>query len=264
MKMKNAIVFFLLWLSFFCWIQNAPAQDFPLLKSSLAYLPNILESPEKGVFVDLIREIDKEYPGEIEIKVFPFARSLNNIVMGKADFHMPMIRNKLVSDDSLPYRYVSEIMGHVVFVIYSNKANPITLDKIQTAQKCEAFPYRIETMRGFKDYFPFPVIDTSQVECSLQKVDSGRADAFIFAQEESDYTIRTLGLNNIHREMYDQFEDVMVIPKGQRGEALDKILSRHIKRLKTNGSWQKMHLKVHLPYAQWQPHVELMRVEANN
>jgi ABC-type amino acid transport substrate-binding protein len=262
--MKKVIVSFFLCVSIFCWNQNALAQDFPILKSSLAFLPNILESPEKGVFVDLVKEIDKEYPGEIEIKVFPFPRSLNNIITAKADFHMPMIRNKLVSDDSLPYRYVSEIMGYVYFVIYSNRANPITLDKLKKAEKLNKFPYKIETMRGFKDYFPFPVIDSSQVASSLKKVNLRRADAFIFAQEESDYTVRTLGLKEIHREMYDKFDDVMVIPKGKRGKEIDKILSKYISRLKARGTWQKLHLKVHVPYIEWQPHIQLLNGTPKN
>ena len=76
----------------------------------------------------------------------------------------------------------------------------------------------------------------------------GRADAFIFAQEESDFTLRALGLKEIHREMYDKFEDVMVIPKGKKGEDVDNIISKYIRRLKSDGMWQKLHLKVHVPY----------------
>jgi len=252
--MKNLIVSFFLCVSLFCWSRVSLAQDFPMLRSSLAFLPNILESPEKGVFVDLIKAIDNEYPGQIEIEVFPFPRSLNNIITGKADFHMPMIRNKLVSEDSLPYRYVSEIMGYVYFVIYSNKTNPITLEDLKKAEKLKEFPYKIETMRGFEDYFSFSVISSSDVTSSLKKVNLRRADAFIFAQEESDYTVRTLELKEIHREMYDKFDDVMVIPKGIRGEKTDKIISKYIRKLKADGTWQKLHRKVHVPYKRWQPY----------
>lgn len=255
--MNTVILSVMLCVPLFFWHHSALAQDFPTLKSSLAYLPNILESPEKGVFVDLVKEIDKQYPGKIEIKVFPFPRSLSNIVTGKADFHMPMIRNKLVSDDALPYRYAYEIMGYVCFVIYSNRSNPITLDKLKKAEKLNKFPYKVETMRGFKDYFPFPVISSSQVTSGLKKVNLGRTDAFIFAQEESDYTIRTLRLKEIHREMYDKFEDVMVIPKGERGKEIDKTISKYIRILKDNGTWEKLHLKVHVPYIEWQPHIHL-------
>ena len=251
--MKKMIVAVSLSVLFCCWCQQAFSQDYATLKSSLAFLPNILESPEKGVFVDLVKAIDKAYPGKIEIKVFPFPRSLNNIITGIADFHMPMIRNKLISDESLPYRYASEIMGYVCFVIYSNKANPIALDKLKNAQKRDSFPFRVETMRGFKEYFPFPVIESSQVASSLQKVNLRRADAFIFAQEESDYTVRRLNLKDIHRELYDHFEDVIVIPKKSRGDVVDHILSDHIRRLKTDGTWQALHLKVHVPYVDWQP-----------
>jgi polar amino acid transport system substrate-binding protein len=252
--MKKMIVFISVCAFLCCWCQEALCQDHPTLKASLAFLPDILESPEKGVFVDLVKAIDKEYPGKIEIEVFPFPRSLDNIIAGRADFHMPMIRNKLIPDELLPYRYVSEIMGYVCFVIYSNKANPITLDMLKNAEARDNFPFRVETMRGFKAYFPFPVINSSRVTSSLEKVNLRRADAFIFAQEESDYTVRMLNLKEIHRELYDHFEDVMVIPKGARGDTVDHILSYYIQKLKADGTWQPLHLKVHVPYDDWQPH----------
>jgi len=102
-----------------------------------AYLPDILETPDKGVFVDIIRAIDSVYEGNIERSVYPFPRSLNNVISEKADFHLPMIRNKLVPVESLPYAYTTEKMGYVCFVIYSHKDNPITVKKLQETKKMD-------------------------------------------------------------------------------------------------------------------------------
>ncbi len=223
------------------------------LKVSMAYLPDVLESPDKGVFVDLVKAIDDVYEGDIERKVYPMSRSVDNVITGKADFHIPMIKNKVIPVDKLPYAYSSEKLGNVVFVIYSNKDKPITYEEIQEAKGKKPFPYKIETIRGFVDYFDFPVSESSAVDSSLKKVNMKRVDAFIFAQEESDFTLKQLKLKNVHREKYDSFEDVLVIPKGKRGEEIDRILSRCIKELRDSGRLKELHRKVHLPYQSWQP-----------
>lgn len=224
------------------------------LKVSMAFLPDILETPDKGVFVDIIKAIDGVYEGSIERSVYPFPRSIDNVISQKADFHLPMIRNKIVPVESLPYAYTTEKMGNVCFVIYSHKDKPITLKQIQEAKNTKPFPLKIESMGGFLDYFGFPISESVGVENSLKKIDIKRIDAFIFAQEESDFMSKQLKLKNIHREKYDDFDDVFIIPKGQRGKKIDKILSECLVKLRSTGQLEKLHRKVHLPYQEWQPH----------
>ncbi|MBW1783934.1 MAG: ABC transporter substrate-binding protein [Deltaproteobacteria bacterium] len=223
------------------------------LTVSMAFLPDILESPDKGVFADLVKAIDDVYDGNIKRKVYPMARSTDNVMTGKADFHLPMIRNKVVPVDSLPYAYTTEKMGDVVFVIYSHKDNPITYEKIQQAKNTKPFPIKVESIRGFADYFDFPISESSALDSSLRKVDMKRVDAFIFAQEESGFTLKQLKLKNVHRDKYDSFDDVFVIPKGAKGKEIDEILSQCIVKLRDSGKLQKLHRKVHLPYQGWQP-----------
>lgn len=224
------------------------------LKVSMAFLPDILETPDKGVFVDLIKAIDEVWEGNIERSVYPFPRSLDNVITGKADFHLPMIRNKVVPVESLPYSYTTEKMGYVVFVIYSHKDNPITYERIQQAKNSRPFPLKIESAGGFTDYFDFPISDSSAIDTSLKKIDMRRLDAFIFAQEESDFITKQLKLKSIHREKYDSFDDVFVIPKGYKGKEIDKILSQCLVELRASGRLQKLHMNVHVPYQVWQPH----------
>lgn len=223
------------------------------LKVSLAYLPGILESPEKGVFIEMIKAIDEVYEGNIDMAVYPVARSMENVVNGKADFHMPMIRNTLPSASSLPYTFTSEKMGDVYFVIYSHKENPITYDMLQQAKNKKPFPYKIET-QGMGSYFDFPIADSVGVENSLKKVNIKRIDAFIFAQEECDFTTKQLRLKNIHREIYNKFDDVFVIPKGDKGKEIDRILSACLVKLRSDGRLKDLHKKIHIPFQEWQPH----------
>jgi polar amino acid transport system substrate-binding protein len=224
------------------------------LKVSMAFLPGILETPDKGVFVDLIKAIDDVFEGNIQRRVYPFPDSIGNVVSGKADFHLPMIRNKVVPEESLPYAYTTEKMGDVYFVIYSHKDNPITFERIQKAKNTKPFPLRIESEGGFLDYFDFPISESSGVKDSLQKVNFKLVNAFIFAQEECDFTVKQLKLKNVHREQYDRFDDVFVIPKGAKGKEIDAILSTCLQKLRSSGKLQTLHEKVHVPYQVWQPH----------
>ncbi len=252
-SLKNRTVFAFIFI-FFILVFSSGAVTARDLSVSMAYLPDILESPDKGVFVDIINAMDDVYDGKIEKNVYPFARSLDNVISGKADFHLPMIRNRIVQEASLPYAYSTEKMGDVYFVIFSNKDNPVTLDKIRQAKDKKPFPLKIESILGFLEYFDFPIIESTGVENSLKKVNIKRIDAFIFAQEECDFTVKQLKLKDIHREVYDKFDDVFVIPKGPKGQEIDSILSACIKKLISSGEMQKLHMKVHLPYQEWQPH----------
>lgn len=230
---------------------QAKAKD---LVVSMAFLPDILESPDKGSFVDIIKAIDDVYEdGIILRKVYPFPRSIQNVIIGNADFHLPMIRNRIVPEESLPYSFTKVKMGDVCFVIYSRKNNPITFERIQGLKGKKPFPLKIESAGGLLIYFDFPITESIGIENSLKKINLGRTDAFIFAQEETDFTLRELKLKHIHRELYDTFDDVFLIQKGNKGKEIDTIISGCLKKLKASGKLQPLYQKVHAPFQTWQP-----------
>jgi polar amino acid transport system substrate-binding protein len=224
------------------------------LTASVALLPNISESPEKGVFIDLIKAMNEQYPeGKFNIEVFPFGRSIDNVVAGKADFHIPMLRNPIVPEEKLPFRYASVPMGKVCFVIYSNKDNPITKEMIEKAMTQNPFPYKISMMRGLEGFFGFPGEGETSIEQMMEKVGKKRIDACIHAQEESDYVVNQLKLKDIHRESYTSFDDVVLVQKGEKGDEADKIISASLKALASSGRLEELHSKIHVPYQDWQP-----------
>jgi len=226
------------------------------LQASLGYLPKLIESPEKGDFVELVKAFGEIYKeGKINIKVYPFARSVDNAATGKADFHIPMLRHPFLSEEKLPYRYVSVKLGDVYFVIYSHKDNPITKEKLDQARKQTPFPLKVETNEGIREYFDFPNISSNSLEQSIKKIENRRADALIWAQEEADYVVKTQNAQQIHRSYYGVFDDVIVIPKGTKGDETDKILTKIINELKSSGRLAELHKKVHVPYVDWQPYL---------
>ena len=80
-----------------------------------------------------------------------------------------------------------------------------------------------------------------------------RIDAYVMAQEEADLTIRKYKMKTIHRDYWMSFDDVMIIPKGKKGDTADEILSGALKKLKRSGELKKLYSKIHRPYEKWQP-----------
>jgi len=207
------------------------AQD---LKASLPILPPLVESKDKGILVDLVKAIGKEYTeGKIEIETFPFARAHANVESGEADFEMPLLMNPNAKESSLKFRYSSTKIFDVVFVLYANKNNP-DINPQNLAK------YKIDTDPGHVDFFDFKVYGNASIESGLQKVDLGRIDGWVFAMVESDAVLKRLGLKNIKRMKYRQFEVRMVLPKGSKGDQIDKVLSTAIAKLKTSGKYDEI------------------------
>jgi len=225
------------------------------LKASMAYLPGLIETENKGTFVDLVKELDKYYTeGNIIIEIYPLARSVENVIEGRADFHVPVFRNPAVPEDPLPYQTVTESMGSVVFILYSHVDNKITKNNIDAASaQGGEFPYEIEAGGGLETSFPFPILPTNDIASAFKKLQNKRIDAFLWAQEEADITLKDLKLNEVWRSYYTTFEDCLLIQKGPEGDKIDAILSAALKKLKASDRYEELFAKIHLPFDDWQP-----------
>jgi polar amino acid transport system substrate-binding protein len=223
-------------------VSSALAKDY---SASIAKMPVYAESTEKGVLVDLVKAIATASGNNISIQVHPFARSMDNVINRKVDFHLPMILNPNVGEDKLDYDHSTETIFHVNFVLYSNK-NKI-LDKNNLAGA------KIDTDRAHTQYFPFPTEASSDLEGSLKKVDIGRIDGFIFADQASDPIIKAAGLKNIHRQLYQTFDVKIILPKGEKGKEVDQMFTEAIKKLRESGEYQKIMGVVDQKYDDWQP-----------
>jgi len=253
MQRINMCCYLLVTLVFTLYSHAISSKD---LKASIAYIPHLAESAEKGPFIELTKAINSQYTqGDIEINVYPMARSLNNLITGKVDFHLPMINSPYININDLPYRFATEPMGTVCFVIYSHKSKALTKEDILNVKSKTPYPYYIETLRGMPNILnlPFPVYETSTLKSSLRNILKHRVDALIFAQEEVDYLIKKHEFHNIHRAIFDCWDDVIVIPKGKKGDEIDKILSTALKELDSSGKLKQLRKNIHVPYIEWQP-----------
>ena len=222
------------------------------LRISLAQLPlhaykGFLDEP-RGTFVDLVQAMDAVYPeGKLTIKIYPFARSLENVITGRADVHIPLIKAPNFKEEGLPYTFASEIMGGVTFVLYSRADKP-PLDMNNLAQ------YTLSTMRGHKEFFPFEVTeDTGNIQ-GIEKVLRGRTDGYLIEQDTADNYIKTRKIKNIRRTYYSQFDFGVVIPTGPRQQEIDNIISKLIRKLKEKGEITRIFQVINTEFVDWQPY----------
>jgi polar amino acid transport system substrate-binding protein len=226
-----------------------PSGQVRILNAHLGELPGLINADKTGPFVDLVHAIDDLYPDvTIQITIYPIARAMAGVINGKADFSLPAIRN-MQDADMLPYRFSTRSFGKVTHIIYSNVANPVTTDMAYGIMPTSR-DLLIEATPGF---LPIPLQRSMSIEQSLRKLSRGRIDAFVWAQEEADLMLKQLGLANIRREFFGDFEDVFIIPKGPAGDEVDEFLSDAIEQLTISGKLDQIYSKIHQPYNPWQP-----------
>lgn len=215
------------------------------MTASLAQMPMYAESVDKGVLVDLVKAIEKESGVTIKREVVPFARSMDNAINRQADFHLPLIKVPNADESKLNYDHSTETIFHVNFTLYSNKNKPLDMNKLSS--------YKLETDRAHTQYFPFHVEPSSSIESSLKKVDAGRIDGFIFADNASDPIVKQENLKNIKRTLYKVFDVKIILPKGGRGGETDKLLTAAIQSLRKKGIYKQIMGSADAPFENWQP-----------
>jgi polar amino acid transport system substrate-binding protein len=162
------------------------------------------------------------------------------------------VRLRPDADAKLKYRYSSSGYGQVTFVLYSRKAARLRpQDIVQASRKpAGAFPYKIES--ALLDW-GFAAIQFTDMASAFRKLEAGHIDAFLWAQEEADAELRRLGYQDIVREAFGTYDDVLAIPRGPRGDFVDQVVTQALATLRASGRLQEIYRTIHLPYDPWQP-----------
>lgn len=244
---KNIIVSLLLcFLIILLLSSNMPAGSF---RATMAGMPLSAEIDDKGrlkgAYVELVRALDRLTGTRTKIEVVPFKRSILNLIEGKADFHIPLIEAPNADLDKLPYAFSTQTLFQVAFVLYTHKNKPLDVNNLGK--------YEIATDSAHTQFLDFPAIGITCLSCSIKMVNEGRLDGFIFAQNEIDPYIREMGLNNIHRQLYKNFNVKILIPKGEAGKEVDHYFTIGIQKLKQSGEYDRLLAPVLSPYREWQP-----------
>ena len=211
-------------------ISDAQASD---ISFSLPALRGQAEQNGQGTFFDTVRAMAAHYPGgTIKISgVYPFARSMQNIIDGRDDVHIVFIVNPNIPADKLDFMFSSETLFYANFIIYSRLDLNIN----------DLSGLRVATDAGHVDYFPeiSNIIKTYSVESALKMVESDRIDAYIFAMPNTDPILKELGYSDIKRKLYRKFPVKMVLQKNASGKEVDDILTPIIQQMRASGELEK-------------------------
>jgi len=210
---------------------------------SVGRLPLYSESSEKGILIDVLKAMDKEYKdGKFIIEVYPFARSIHNVIEGKADFHFPTIGKNIWSKETDTYEKElakqnlmrsTASLTKTHFALYSNTAKPkIDISKIQD--------YKIETDSGHTIFFNKNFRGTTCLPCSVKKLSANRIDGLVFASREIDSMIKDANITNIRRQNFKIFGSKFILPNTKKGREIDKLLTSLIKKMIQDGTLKKV------------------------
>lgn len=219
---------------------NLIAKDYII---SVGKLPIYSESKDKGILIDVLKAMDEEYKdGKFIIEVYPFGRSIGNVINGKADFHFPSIGKNIWSRENDQYekelkkqkiRRSSCSLTKTHFALYSNTSKPkIDITKIKE--------YKVETDSGHTIFFNKNIQGTTCLSCSVKKLSANRLDGLVFASREIDFMIKEGGYTNIKRENFKIFGSKFILPVGKKGEEIDALLSSLIQKMIKDGTLEKV------------------------
>lgn len=229
------------------------AANAPDLIAEAMLLPGLVNSSTEGPMIELLQAIASTYTaGKMSITAYPVGRVRADMESGVADMALAFIRLRPDADAKLKYRYSTKGYGQVTFVLYSRKSAPVRVQDVKRAsgQAADAFPYKIES--AWFDW-GFPVIQFTDLASAFRKLEAGHINAFLWAQEEADVELRKQGLKDVVREPFGTFDDVLAIPRGPRGDFVDRVITDTLTALRASGKLQQIYRKIHLPYDPWQP-----------
>ncbi|EEE44915.2 type 2 periplasmic-binding domain-containing protein [Roseibium alexandrii] len=226
------IAFFLSSLFIFLMTYSVKAADCnidKLWRVSFGLTPGITEPGKKSPMVNFVSELADDIGVKLTYEITPFRRSIISVSVGRADMHLPMLQadDRAFIDENLMYSEAT--FFEVPFYVYtSSERNSLDSDYEDELKT-------IETEAKHAHFFPFPVIESDCIECSLRKLMLGRIDAFIYAEQTTEKTIKKLGLEaRIRREFYRAFPAKAVIRRNECGEKLDQILSKLVPSKRSN------------------------------
>jgi len=227
------------------------AIDAPDIVAAAVLLPGLVDSSTEGPLIDLMRALAATYPrGRMQIEAMPLARAVDSVVRGTADVGFPLVRTSRGADGMRPYRCSTTPLGSANFVLYSHKSRPLSFDGVRAAIAAPTFNLWIEAP-AFD--WGFPTQPFSNLESALRKISAGRIDALLWGQEAADNELRRLGLADIHRENYGDYDDVFLLPHGARGDFVDGVLTAAIDQLRRSGALAALYRRIHRPHDAWQP-----------
>jgi hypothetical protein len=196
--------------------------------------------PSFDRFVNLMNAIAAQVPGTtFTFEAMAEAAALPLLAAGEADMVVPYPQSPL---DDKPYVLSAAPVTKAYYVLYTSTARPLDLTRI--AQ------YTIEGDPRNEAVLGLALQQSAGPEESLTKVHDGTIDGYINAEGATDPALRALGFKHIHRYLYKETQNYVLLPKTAAGRESDRLLSQAVARAAGTPGYDHMQTR---PYGDWQP-----------
>jgi polar amino acid transport system substrate-binding protein len=235
-------VILVLALTFFSISPQAQRSD--VIRANIAYMPGLAEVDVSGPVVDMVKAWQQVSGKHFDIRVYPFKRSLSDVEQKNADFHYPLFKGPLDTDNA-NYFYSNSVLIYVNFVAYVRKGSNIRFDDLANVN--------VSTEGAHTHLFEFPVDAEFSIDGALRKVLAGRSDVFIFADVITDRVLVSLELSGIERRFYKRFPIHAILPQSQRGREVDVQITEWLNAVLESGQYEKIFGPKEREFDPWQP-----------
>jgi len=215
-----------------CFAQDCKIGTFPI--------PLMVESKDKGVFIDLTKELAKRAGVSVEIVVAPPPRTIQNFQEDVVDCIFPGL------DVTMPKAYSRSSSVYIKrdFAFYK-KGNALTsLSELEgkTVGITRGYPYVMELTENKKIKLDFANDDVS----NMKKLAMGRIDAFVVEEKSGLKALQDSGVSGIDYnkdKALSEQEVFFAFQKTADGASLAAKFSKAIDEIKEDGTMGKIFSK---------------------
>lgn len=224
--MFKRYIFILCLLSFLQTSQMAASEE--VWTVSFAELAEVAYKDHSGIHIDLMKEVAREAGIKLNIKVRPFARSMNEVARKKVDMHIPLLHPE-TSAEKAPGILSKFRLYYVYFRVYSYR--PIKLEDLPHLE--------VETEATHIPLFKHKFNPSYCIRCSVRKVALKRLDAFVMAERLVQDVIQRENIKGIYSQLYKKFPVRIVFRKDASEELQEKVHHAFLRVIK-NGKYKKI------------------------
>jgi len=201
-------------------------------------IPLMVESPDKGIFIEVTKEIAKRSGLDIEIKIFPTKRTVMNFHENKVDGFFPAL-DIMINKDISPSE---EMYFKEDFVFFKEGSSPVSTIEGLSGKKVGitmGYPYakKITDAQGFK------IEIAPKDEINLKKLAAGRIDAFVVEEKSGLQALKQSGVSGITYEAGKPISRQKVYYAFQpdaKGKELAAKFSQALSSMKKDGTFGKI------------------------
>lgn len=200
-------------------------------------IPLMVESGDKGVFVELTKEIAKRAGIQLEISVAPPPRTIQNFEQNKLEGFFPAL------EITIPKAFARSISIYAKrdFAFSQKGKNLTSIADLEgkTVGLTRGYPYTKKLTDNKKITIDFAVDDVT----NMKKLSMGRIDAFVVEEKSGVTAMEQAGVKNVEYnkdKVLSEMDVFYAFQKTPDGEQLAKKFSQALEDMRKDGTFQKI------------------------